>query len=454
MKEGIIHPLPAFPNNTLSKDGRFFNVWNKLFMLAGDGLYKIKTDESGFDLIASQTFDTTQIDYWKIVEFQGKGTLLNTFSVGTTASDIANINIATTLGENVYSGMQVEILQGGTTSKGVYYINTNTKDTLYIDGLLDYVPGSGDTVKIYAPTNILAIYDGYRLYQWDGASITDQGVIGNGAFMEVFSNRLYIFNDTKITFSSFNTISYFPKTGYAYTVGRVWDTRVMANQVYIYTTHGTYVLQGTGYTTLNLIRTSEFKTDRRVYPVVHKDNQFINSEGRLYGFADRLGTQYNYRLIPDTASKLFTIQEGVLFNLGHSMGNKWACLNVEEVENRQQIVITNFIDADIRDVATFNQKVWINDGGVIKKENGLTPIKFTSNLISYTQRVFWDTMTLLTAGNPPATIEYYNQGAWTTQPMDEYGHSVDYKIRKYDTGMKIRIVTDQPIVSISIAFKI
>lgn len=423
-------------------------------MLAGDGLYKIKSDESGFDKIATQAFDTAQIDFWKIVEFQGKGALIQTFNVGTTASDIANINIATTMGENVYSGMQVEVLQGGSTSKGVYYINTNTKDTIYIDGLLDYVPANGDTVKIYAPTNILAIYDGYRLYQWDGANIVDQGVIGNGAFIETYSNRLYIFNDTKITFSSFNTIAYFPKTGYAYTTGKVWDTRVLANQIYIYTTHGTWVLQGTGYTTLNLIRTSEFKTDRRVYPVVHKDNQFINSEGRLYGFADRLGTQYNYRLIPDTASKLFTLHEGVLFNLGHSMGNKWACLNVEEVENRQQIVITNFIDADLRDVASFNGKVWINDGGVIKKENGLSPIKFTSNMVSYPRRVFWDSVTVFTAGSVPATIDYYLQGAWNTKALDTYGNTVDYKIKKYDTGVKIRIETDQPIISISLTFKI
>jgi hypothetical protein len=73
-------------------------------------------------------------------------------------------------------------------------------------------------------------------------------------------------------------------------------------------------------------------------------------------------------------------------------------------------VITNFIDADLRDVATFNQKVWINDGGIIKKESGLTPIKFTSNLISYPRRVFWDTITVFTAGAVPSTVDYYAQG--------------------------------------------
>lgn len=173
VKDGIIHPAPAFPATTLAKDGRFFNVWNSLYMLASDGLYKIKTDETGFDQIKLQTFDSSQIDFWKIVEFQGKGTEVVTFNVGATASDISNINIATTMGENLYSGLQVEIFQGGTTSKGVYYINTNTKNTLYVDGLLDYVPASGDTVKIYSPKNVLAIYDGSHLYQWDGTDTAD-----------------------------------------------------------------------------------------------------------------------------------------------------------------------------------------------------------------------------------------------------------------------------------------
>jgi hypothetical protein len=315
VKEGIIHPAPAFPNNTLSKDGRFFNVWNSLYMMASDGLYKVKTDESGFDLIQAQAFGTGGQDYWKILEFQGKGTDVVTFSVASTGSDVANIKIATTMAENLYSGFLVEIFAGGSTSKGTYYVNTNTKDTLYVDGLLDYVPGSGDTIHIYSPKNVLAIYDGNKLFSWDGTTIVELYTLGAGALLETFANRLYVFLDNKITFTSINTINYFPKTGYAYTTGKIWDTRILANQIYVYTSQGTVVVQGTGYTTLNINPTSEFKTDKRIYPVVHKDNQFINSEGKLYGFLDRLGTQYNYRLIPDTASKLFKIGEGVLFNL-------------------------------------------------------------------------------------------------------------------------------------------
>lgn len=96
-------------------------------------------------------------------------------------------------------------------------------------------------------------------------------------------------------------------------------------------------------------------------------------------------------------------------------------------------MITNFIDADLRDIASFNGTLWMNDGGVIKKESGLQTIKFTSNLLSYAQRVFWDNVKILTAGSVPSTIDYYSQGAWTTQPIDTYGHTVDYKIKKYDT---------------------
>lgn len=323
-----------------------------------------------------------------------------------------------------------------------------------MDGLLDYVPGSSDTITIYNPKDALVIYDGNKLYTWDNTSLVEIRTPGANAFIDVYYNRFYLSQNNKILFTSLNTISYFPNTGYAYTEGNISDVKKVGTNLYIFTTQGTKVLQGTGYTTLNLVDASDFKTGSRVYPVVYKDQLYINTEGRLYHFAQGLGTQYNYRLIPDTASKLFSMKEGIIFNLGHSTSNKWGCLNIEEIENRQQIVMTNFVDSDLKDLTTYNSKVYINDGGVIKKESGTSPIVFTSNLISYAQRVFWDSIYLLTSGTPPASIDYYTQGAWKNQLADTYGNRTDYQVKKYDTGLKVKVTSTDPIVSVTMNFKI
>jgi len=79
----------------------------------------------------------------------------------------------------------------------------------------------------------------------------------------------------------------------------------------VFTTHGTYGLTGTGFTTMNFPKISEFAPFERIYPCTQVDNTYIIRQGYVRRFTTDEGlldTQYNYPVIPDTQGKIYPIE--------------------------------------------------------------------------------------------------------------------------------------------------
>jgi hypothetical protein len=62
------------------------------------------------------------------------------------------------------------------------------------------------------------------------------------------------------------------------------DKVIIGNVLVVFTTHGTYGLTGTGYTTMNFPKISEFAPHERVYPCTQIDNTYIIRNGYVRRF--------------------------------------------------------------------------------------------------------------------------------------------------------------------------
>jgi hypothetical protein len=131
---------------------------------------------------------------------------------------------------------------------------------------------------VYEVDPILVVYDGDTVHRFrtsDGSSRGTADTFVDG-FIEIFANRLFLMKGNTITFSTINS-AIFNNTPFnnLQTEGTIVDKQIIGNVLVIFTTHGTYGLTGTGFTTMNFPKISEFSPFERIYPCTQVDNTYI-----------------------------------------------------------------------------------------------------------------------------------------------------------------------------------
>jgi hypothetical protein len=82
----------------------------------------------------------------------------------------------------------------------------------------------------------------------------------------------------EIKFSTFLSATFNNQNNNIDTEGIIKDTQIIGNSLVVFTTKGTYAVTGTGYTTMNFPKISEFSPFERVYPISHIDNTYVSHE--------------------------------------------------------------------------------------------------------------------------------------------------------------------------------
>lgn len=288
-------------------------------------------------------------------------------------------------------------------------------------------------MNIYDKIDVLIVYDGdtvHRFKKSDGSAYGTADTFSNG-FIEVFGNRLYLANTKQIKFSTFNSSTFNNNPFNTIdTDGLIIDKQIIGNALIFFTTHGTYALTGTGYTTMNFPKISEFSPQERVYPAVHMDNTYVIYNGYLRRLTlDGLQeTEYNYAVIPDTTRKIYSTERGIIFPLGHAT-NKYGLLNVEELQNRRLITLTNFYDGDIDSLIEYKGVIFLVCGGVLYKQNGVRSISFKLNKIRFQTKLYRDTVEMGLGGTYPSSITAIVDDVSKTCLKNDGANQVSYNVR-------------------------
>lgn len=454
VKTGVIHPLPDVSMNIHSGDGRLFNVNNKLYMLKTDWLYVINGSKTGFTQILSQTLQNKK-DFWNLFQFYEKSATTSVTWSCQTGSDENFFKVWATLDINAHVNSYVDILEWGTVYKGTYYINANDENTIYIDGIIDYKPTASDTFNIYTPRQCLYVYDGDKLYSIDQTTntIIDDTTIWE-CLLDVFNNRIWRTDgNNKLLYSTFNYWHYFQNLNYIPTETTIVDIFVMQNNLYVWTQSGTFAASGTGYTTIQLDRVSQFSHNKRLYPVTNKYNDmFITQDGNLYQFAWWV-VQYNYNLIPDTEGKLFSTDLWIIFKLWHGT-TQWGILNIEEVKNQKVRTITNFFDGNLQDAIDYDGEMYIVANNIVYRENGKKNITFKLNTIQFPRKIRIEKLQLSSNGSYPTQVQYKTAWVTHTSLLNTYANERSYTIKKMVFEIQIIMDTTDPLVDFTLYYKV
>lgn len=452
IKEWVLHPLPAY-TSVKSGTWRLFKVGTNMYYMHSSGV-DIWNGSSFLPLI-TQTHDTTDMSLRDIKPFSELITIWAVSMTFSSATD-QSITVTDTLPINKYVNKHV-IVTNGTVSQTLY-ITGSDEHTLYTDGLVNWdIAVSWASVNVYDHNLATIVYDwvAVRRYTVTGTSLGTASTIWEW-FIEVFANRLFILSWTRVTFSTFYS-SIFDNTPFNYinTEWTIVDKQIIGNALVIFTTNGTYALTGTGFTTMNFPKISEFAPSSRVYPVAQIDNTYIMRQWYVRRFTTSewlLDTQYNYPVIPDTQGKIFAIERWVIFPLWHGTDN-YGILNVEEIQNRRLISISNFYDRTITDLLEFKGVIFIISWGVIYKQSGTTNPHFKLNTIRMPNKIFWDTVDISQWGNYPAYIWARIDGTYKVCMKNTWANQVSYGIRNMWYSISIQAETSDPISSFNIYYK-
>jgi hypothetical protein len=93
----------------------------------------------------------------------------------------------------------------------------------------------------------------------------------------------------------------------------------------------------------------------------------------------------------------------VIFPLGHGTA-KYGILNVEELQNRKLISISNFYDYAITDLVEYKGVIFMIAGGTVYKQSGVTNPSFKLNNLRLPTKTFRDIVEVAQGGNYPASI--------------------------------------------------
>ena len=457
IKEGILHPLPAYAT-VQSWTGRLFEVGGDLFFMSSTGV--AKRNGTSFVSFITQAFSTTSPDYRDMkpfFELKSAGWVSLTYVSSTEWS----ITVSETMPINKYVNKHVIIGTLPTPWDQTLYITGNDAHTLYTDGLIngDIVVWS-PAVSVFDHDPIFIVYDGATVYRFTTAwtSLGISSTFANG-FIEVFSNRLYLLKTNQITFSTFNS-SIFLNNPYNYidTEWTIVDKVIKGNVLVVFTTNGTYWLSGTGYTTMNFPKISEFAPKSRVWPCTQIDTTYLiwNWYVRVFDTSNWLQPiQYNYVIIPDTQGKIYAIERWIIFPLGHGT-NKSGIITVEWAKtmlSSTTINITNFYDQTITDLLEYKWVIFIISWWVIYQQSWVSNPSFKLNDFRLPYKVFWDNMDLAQGGNYPASITALLDWVSKTCNRNDWANQVSYPIRDTAYSIQVSVTTTDPIFAFNIYYQ-
>ncbi len=451
IKKWVYHPLPDY-DDIGNSSGRLFLVWEDLLLMETDGVKK--WNWSTFVSYISETFNNSPQE-WDIKPF---------FEVDAPGVDPGTIEevgdqrirFSTPLVMNKYTGKHLGIQSA--TELQTLYITGNTSDTIYLDWLID-----GDIIDswiiaqyVFPKQPVLVIYDWTEVFRFVEATGAALWTVKNMAnwFIEVFANRLFVMSDKRVEFSTFNSATLQNENNYIDTDWVIQDKQIIGNSLVVFTTKGTYAVTGTWYTSMNFPKISEFAPQGKVFPVSHVDKTYVSHEGKIRRFTTTqwlLQTQYNYALIPDEQKEIFSIDRGVIFSLGH-WSNKYWILNIEELENRRLVTITNFWDENISDIVEYKWTIFMISGGNIYKEDWYIPIRVKTNLIRSNKKMYRDAVEMAVSWPFPASIEITTESGTQTKNQNNLANQTSYNIKNRTYDVQVEIETNDPISSFNIYY--
>lgn len=457
IKEWVIHPLPNFTEiDTFS--WRLFKVENNVYWLSTDWLYQIN------DNWKTQLINTTyqdRKDYRNVFKILYKQPSSIDNWTCADKSSLTYIKTATNIWSNVYAWLLIEIKDSWWNSKWVYYINANDTDTIYIEWEMDYMPWPNDTYEIYIPASYLTVYDWRDIYIYDETYNLIDSINLPNWFVANWNNRLITLSEKKIQFSTIQHAGYFPKLNYIYTTWTIKDIKWFSWILYIFTTDWIYELTWTWYQTMNLRKVSEQKINNFVYPIENKWRLFImewwwiytiNINRNMYS-TQAVWQEYNYRLIADTYTRMFEIDEWIVFNLWHN-SNKYWLLNIEETINTNVLSISNYIDWNLESIVDINWKQYAVVDWKLYKEDWTQIIRITINKLAYSKKMFMDKVSISTWWEQPPYI-FYNIWNWQeTTNIQTIWHDIKYTIHKWSNNITLSIEAISPILSFDLSVKI
>ena len=447
IKEWVLHPLPWY-TSLQNGTGRLFKVGtNMLFMhAAGVDIW----NGTAFLPLITQTHDTTDMTLRDIKPFFET---IATWGVSLTFSAMTDqsITVTNTMVINKYVNKHVTIWLSGQYQ--TLYITGNDAHNLYVDWLVNGdLAAAGCSITVFDHDAATIVYDGtnVRRYTVTGTVLWTASAI-SWWFIEVFSNRLFVMQGNTITFSTFNS-SQFANTPFNF-IPVEWtivDEVIIGNVMVIFTTNGTYWLTGTGFTTMNFPKISEFAPSTRVYPKTQIDTTYLIRNGYIRVFDVSNGLQpiqYNYTIIPDTQGEIFTIERGIIFPLWHGTTKQWI-ITVEWAKtmlSSTTINITNFYDYPITDLLEFKWVIYLISQWVLYKQSGTVNPSFKLNTLRMATKTFWDTVDIAQWWNYPNSITATIDWSDITCNKNTGANQVTYWIRNMWYTISVSATTSDPI---------
>lgn len=453
IKQWIFHPLPNF-QSIWSTAGRLFQVRNDLYLMETTGIKK--WNWTSFVSFITQTFANNPAQ-WDVKPFFD---ITSTWAVTLGAIEEVGdqfIRYTNPIPINKYIGKHLGI--GSGTSTQILNITGNDSTTIFLDGMINWsLIDTGITATyVYDKIPVLVIYDWSVVRRFDastGASYWTVKTISNW-FIEVFANRLFVMANNQIEFSTFNSATLLNQDNFIDTEWIIVDKQIIGNSLVVFTSKWTFAITGTGYTSMNFPKVSEFSPNEKIFPVSHIDNTYISHEWYIRRFTTGDGllqTQYNYMLIPDTQKEIFSIERGIIFSLWHG-SNKYWILNVEELQNRRIVTITNFRDANIWDILEFKGTIFMISWGTLYKENWTRDITVKTNNIRSNRKLYWELVDINLSGTHPNTITA-KRDWWTKTPTkNTAGNQTSYNIREMSNDIQISFTANNPVIDFNIYYK-
>lgn len=456
---GIAHPRSSYDNKFTTWDGRFFNVDNKLFFAEFDEI----NEEINIKEIVNDTTITTRITWLSRNNTLSKDKVrMGKFYMDdpTTLERLTHtshwdnfVEVSDTLVENQLIGKFLFV-----DSTKFYYITGNTTNTIYTDWPIEWT---------WTWVEISDSIECYRVSTWFILQYFDKNftiLLTNrieSEFTEKLNNRLIYMTNSSIYISTLNMIWWQWYYAYIPVPSSIMDTFVYKDKLYIFTQDGTYTLEGSSNASFALKKISNFSTNTRVYPQESLDNLFLSTKGQLKTFwPDGIGTvQYNYSLIPDTQAKLFSVKNGVIFNLWHTATTRRGKLNIEEINNNKKISIVDFQNIDIRDIIEFNWAIryyWVIwASGYIFKENTTTPqnVYIKTNKIVGNKKIWLDEVWTDIAWSYPDTIIVIADWVTYTINKNTLWGRISYPINKFCTDFQIILEAGDPVIDFILYYK-
>ena len=455
IKEWVLHPLPAYAS-VQSWSWKLFEVGWDLYFMNTSGVKK--RNWVTFANFIVQAFNNSP-EYRDIKPFFDL-TAVGAVTVNYVSATDQSITVSTTMPINKYVNKHVAIGSLPNPGNQFLYITGNDEHTIYTDGLIngDMLTWS-PTVNIFNKIPTLVVYDGNQVHRFNKATGTNMGTVDTFTdwFIEVFANRLFLLKQNQIIFSTFNC-SIFTNTPFNYidVDGTIVDKMITSNAIIVFTTQGTYGLNGTGFTTMNFPKISEFSPHTRVYPLSWTDNLYVNRDWyvRQFSISDGLlQTQYNYAVIPDTHGNIFTIERWIIFPLGHGT-TKYGILNVEELQNRKVISISNFYDNTIDDLIEYKGQIFLISWGTIYKQSWTSAPRFKMNTFRMPNKTFRDIIETAQWGNYPASIDVTLDWVTTTILRNDWANQVSYPVRNTWYAISMAMTATDPIASFNIYYMV